>query len=63
MSKLSAHEQREVERLSQKEKDEPAFVTQKKQAMIRLIKAGKFNDIEFDEWGEVYYPIDPENHD
>jgi len=48
-------ELKEVERLSQKHKDEPPFVTKRKREMIRLIKEGKLNDIQSDEWGEVYY--------
>jgi hypothetical protein len=63
MSYLSSLEQRVIERLSRQEVDEPAWVTRRKQAMIQRIKDGKINDITYDEWGEVYYPIDSDNPD
>ena len=56
-------ERQEIERLSKKEENEPDFVTQRKKEMIELIKAGKMFEIERDEWGEVFYPIDPNNSD
>ncbi len=55
MTNLTDEERREIERLSQKKEDEPSFVTKQKKDMIRLIKAGRMNEIRFDEWGEVYY--------
>src|SRR5512147_1761430 len=53
-------ERRWIERLRETEKNEPEFVTKNKQEMIRLIEAGRSGEIEYDEWGEVYYPVDPE---
>lgn len=63
MSNLTDLELREIERLSQKEEDEPEYVTKRKQEMIELIKAGRIDEITFDEWGEVFYFIDPNNSD
>ncbi len=61
--KLSDQEHREIKRLSEREEDEPPFVTERKQEMIALIKAGKINEIGYDEWGEVFYHVDPDNSD
>ncbi len=63
MSNLTDLELREIERLSQKEEDEPEFVTKRKQEMIALIKAGRIDEITRDEWGEVFYLIDSNNSD
>ncbi len=63
MQKLTYWEQKEIERLSKKEADEPEFVTKRKQEMIKLIKEGKSDEIMYDEWGEVYYPITPDLSD
>jgi hypothetical protein len=53
-------EQRWMERLREKEEQEPEFVTKRKQEMIRLIEAGRGNEIVYDEWGEAHYSVDPE---
>jgi hypothetical protein len=53
-------ERRWIERLREKEEREPEFVTKKKQEMIRLIEAGRGDEIVYDEWGEVHYFVDPE---
>ena len=51
-----------IERLREKEEGEPEFVTKKKQEMIRLIEAGRGGEIEYDEWGEVHYFVDPDKN-
>ncbi len=63
MYQPTSWEEKEIERLSEKEPDEPAFVTRAREHMIELIKEGKMNQILYDEWGEVYYPVDPDSHD
>lgn len=56
-------EQKEIERLGKKDVDEPEFVTKAKQRMIKRIKEGRSDEIIYDEWGEVYYPTDPDLDD
>jgi hypothetical protein len=61
--RLSDYERKEIARLSKREEDEPEFVTRVKKWMIAQIKAGNINEIDYDEWGEHYYLIDPDNSD